>query len=210
MQENSKWGVPFPELPAYQYNDRGSGIAWCEYCQRYHIHGNTMDHRIAHCDFVSPYRETGYILVDMGKAPAWMLKDYLLKNPFGKPISHNGKYEHFYPTLTGKRVDSTTNHSRRMSQTMRREGIYKMWLPYGKWVCRDGREVLFNFHNEPMWERLAKGQPKPANPYAPPEDITEERGRCYKTPSNGKGCRCKIRVHLYGNDPAARQSGIFL
>ncbi|MGH9676259.1 MAG: hypothetical protein ACRD36_04090 [Candidatus Acidiferrum sp.] len=27
------------------------------------------------------------------------------------------------------------------------------WLPYGKWTCADGREVLFNRHYEPIWER---------------------------------------------------------
>jgi hypothetical protein len=25
-------------------------------------------------------------------------------------------------------------------------------LPYGKWTCEDGREVLFNRHYEPIWE----------------------------------------------------------
>lgn len=173
MQKNSRWGVPFPELPAYQYNEKGSGIAWCEYCQRYHIHGSTTNHRVAHCDFVSPYNEIGYILVDMGKAPEWMLKDYVRKNPYGKPENESGKYEHFFPTLTGKKVGSIINYSRRMPQPMRREAIYKMWLPYGKWVCRNGRAVLFNFHNEPMWERGEDGKAQLANPHAPPEDITD-------------------------------------
>lgn len=26
-------------------------------------------------------------------------------------------------------------------------------LPYGKWTCADGREVLFNRRYQPMWER---------------------------------------------------------
>jgi len=174
MQVNSKWGVPFPELPAYQYNDKGSGIAWCEYCQRYHIHGNTTDHKGAHCDYVSPYKATGYILVDMGKAPPWMLNDYLRKYPYGKPENRKGAYEHYFPTLTGKKADSITLRNRRMPQPMRREAIYKMWLPFGKWVCHDGNEVLFNFYNEPIWERGIDGKAKLANPYAPPEDVTEE------------------------------------
>lgn len=26
-------------------------------------------------------------------------------------------------------------------------------LPYGKWTCEDGREVLFNRRYEPIWEK---------------------------------------------------------
>ena len=37
-------------------------------------------------------------------------------------------------------------------------------LPYGRWVCADGREVLFNRFYEPIWERKPGEPPRPANP----------------------------------------------
>jgi hypothetical protein len=37
-------------------------------------------------------------------------------------------------------------------------------LPYGKWTCGDGREVLFNRFYEPMWERSPGQAAKRANP----------------------------------------------
>jgi hypothetical protein len=33
-------------------------------------------------------------------------------------------------------------------------------LPYGKWTCPDGREVLFNRFYEPIWQRHPE-QPPP-------------------------------------------------
>ena len=30
------------------------------------------------------------------------------------------------------------------------------WLPYGRWRCADGREVLFNRFYEPIWERTGR------------------------------------------------------
>ena len=31
-------------------------------------------------------------------------------------------------------------------------------LPYGKWTCADGREVLFNRDYKPIWQRTADGR----------------------------------------------------
>ena len=31
--------------------------------------------------------------------------------------------------------------------------LLRCWLPYGRWACADGREVLFNRFYEPIWER---------------------------------------------------------
>ena len=31
----------------------------------------------------------------------------------------------------------------------------RLYLPYGKWVCTDGREVLFNRDYTPIWQRQA-------------------------------------------------------
>jgi hypothetical protein len=36
-------------------------------------------------------------------------------------------------------------------------------LPYGKWTCADGREVLFNRMYKPIWQRF-NGVTTPANP----------------------------------------------
>ena len=36
---------------------------WCEYCNRYHIHGFPEGHRAAHCtNPKSPYNKTGYFI----------------------------------------------------------------------------------------------------------------------------------------------------
>jgi hypothetical protein len=37
-------------------------------------------------------------------------------------------------------------------------------LPYGKWTCDDGREVLFNRDYKPMWQRLPHQQAESADP----------------------------------------------
>ena len=38
-------------------------------------------------------------------------------------------------------------------------------LPYGKWICSDGREVLFNRFYEPIWQRRPQEKPAPADPH---------------------------------------------
>lgn len=38
-------------------------------------------------------------------------------------------------------------------------------LPYGKWTCADGREVLFNRFYEPIWQRRPNESPMPADPH---------------------------------------------
>ncbi|TXM99216.1 hypothetical protein FV222_13340 [Methylobacterium sp. WL103] len=37
-------------------------------------------------------------------------------------------------------------------------------LPYGRWTCRDGREVLFNRYYVPTWQRRPGEAPTPADP----------------------------------------------
>lgn len=37
-------------------------------------------------------------------------------------------------------------------------------LPYGLWICPDGREILFNRFYEPLWQRYPGQNPTPANP----------------------------------------------
>src|SRR3954468_2839309 len=38
-------------------------------------------------------------------------------------------------------------------------------LPLGRWTCSDGREVLFNGFEEPIWERRPGADATPADPY---------------------------------------------
>jgi hypothetical protein len=38
-------------------------------------------------------------------------------------------------------------------------------LPYGKWTCADGREVLFNRFYELIFQRNPGEQPSPADPH---------------------------------------------
>ena len=36
---------------------------WCEYCDKYHVHGFPEGHRVAHCsNQKSPYLQTGYFI----------------------------------------------------------------------------------------------------------------------------------------------------
>jgi hypothetical protein len=51
-----------------------------------------------------------------------------------------------YRSRTGKRFFSSPGEFRRWND-----------LPYGKWTCADGREVLFNRFYEPIYQRLPHG-----------------------------------------------------
>lgn len=59
----------------------------------------------------------------------------------------------FWATRTGRRFGGT-------------RAVFERWndLPYGKWTCVDGREVLFNRCYEPIWQRKPGGDPAPADP----------------------------------------------
>src|SRR5215831_822021 len=38
-------------------------------------------------------------------------------------------------------------------------------MPYGRWVCHSGREILFDRNYKPKWQRKGPGQPvEPADP----------------------------------------------
>jgi len=39
----------------------------------------------------------------------------------------------------------------------------RVWLPYGKWVCDGGREVLFNRDYSPIWQKTNGGNPSLAD-----------------------------------------------
>jgi hypothetical protein len=38
-------------------------------------------------------------------------------------------------------------------------------LPFARWTCADGREVLVNAFEEPIWQRRPKSVAEPAAPY---------------------------------------------
>lgn len=38
-------------------------------------------------------------------------------------------------------------------------------LPAARWTCADGREVLVNGFDEPIWQRRGRGEATPADPY---------------------------------------------
>src|SRR4051794_22586250 len=40
----------------------------------------------------------------------------------------------------------------------------KLALPYGRWTCADGRQVLFNRKYRPIWQRRPGGAVERANP----------------------------------------------
>jgi hypothetical protein len=47
-------------------------------------------------------------------------------------------------------------------------------LPYGKWTCADGKEVLFNRDYEPIWERLPGEMASAADRKAQYEHVKEK------------------------------------
>jgi len=72
--ERYRWMDP-PKLAALPRDDLDFGLqVWCQYCERWHRHGEDYGHRVAHCDYpASPYKETGYVLCDPSAERAWTL-----------------------------------------------------------------------------------------------------------------------------------------
>jgi hypothetical protein len=44
-------------------------------------------------------------------------------------------------------------------------------LPAARWTCADGREVLVNGFDEPIWQRQGRGEATPADPYEKVRDV---------------------------------------
>lgn len=69
----------------------GDGVqcrGWCDFCSRWHYHGNGDGHRVAHCTTVnSPYRKTGYILFRVPKVPEQPRRWPVTKNRFGEKLA---------------------------------------------------------------------------------------------------------------------------
>jgi hypothetical protein len=72
-----------PTLSAYRVGYQY--VVWCAYCRKWHYHGAARDgHRLAHCSHSSsPYLTSGYILHDVGPAPADVLSDLKRRRPQG-------------------------------------------------------------------------------------------------------------------------------
>lgn len=47
-------------------------------------------------------------------------------------------------------------------------------LPYGKWTCEDGREVLFNRRYKPIWQRRPGEEATTADPAERVKFVQEE------------------------------------
>jgi hypothetical protein len=47
-------------------------------------------------------------------------------------------------------------------------------LPYGKWTCKDGREVLFNRFYKPLLQRTDESTAEPADPNEWVADIDKQ------------------------------------
>jgi hypothetical protein len=81
-----------PELPAYRHPDDVHLLVWCRSCRRYHWHGRSAGHRVAHCaDRNSLYDAIGYTLIDAGPASPDLLRDAKRKHPRG-PESLEPRY----------------------------------------------------------------------------------------------------------------------
>jgi len=64
-----------PRLPAFRELQSSDLLAWCPFCDKWHRHGGGLGHRQPHCSSpYSPFVESGYILIDMGPAPAAVAK----------------------------------------------------------------------------------------------------------------------------------------
>jgi hypothetical protein len=66
-----------PTLPAFRHPDGVHALVWCQHCNRFHAHRAVMGHKNAHCAATgSPYRDTGYTIIDAGPASGELLALY--------------------------------------------------------------------------------------------------------------------------------------
>lgn len=81
-------GRRIPSLLAVRDSDTTVRV-FCRYCSRWHVHGDGGGHRVAHCQADdSPYRDTGYFLVEVHSIPdAPTPKIYKLKYQGGQIVS---------------------------------------------------------------------------------------------------------------------------
>ena len=61
-------------------------------------------------------------------------------------------------------VGTRTRAPAKVQLRMSRDAALREELPYGVWICADGREVLFNRSYTPIWERRPGERARRANP----------------------------------------------
>jgi hypothetical protein len=91
-RKSSETAAP-PRLPAYRITAGSQSrlIVYCEHCRDYHFHGVGDGHRIAHCHVESsPYRQTGYTLIEVGPATAAIRRDFRRRRPRGPAALRGG------------------------------------------------------------------------------------------------------------------------
>jgi hypothetical protein len=67
-------------------------------------------------------------------------------------------------------------------------------LPYGRWPTESGREILFNRHYQPIWERHADGHPVPANRREWVSDIIKEKTVYFYNDGTPDKARCALEA----------------
>lgn len=76
-------------------------------------------------------------------------------------------------------------------------------LPYARWICADGREVLVNAFQEPIWQRQPKQWATPADPYERVRDVQwiermyDDGDRHYEKRLAAKHCLNDFKVGLH-------------
>jgi len=72
--------IEIPKVDAYA-DEKGFLHLWCDHCQRWHNHGKFEGHRVKHCNCIgSPYEQSSYNLVCVGKWTKEIRKQYREKN----------------------------------------------------------------------------------------------------------------------------------
>src|SRR5262245_956223 len=94
----------YPIVDAYADRE-GMLRMWCDYCQKWHFHGQGEGHRVAHCiDDKSPYRKTGYILKYVGAWTPAIIR--ATQNPDGlrtTPVRLRDRDSEVFPALEASR-----------------------------------------------------------------------------------------------------------
>ena len=86
-----------PTIQAFRHGRDKRGkhsnlVFHCPHCRAWHIHGSVEGHRVHHCHFnlESPFRETGYYLMDAGEIEP----RFLNKNGTLKKLTRNRRSNH--------------------------------------------------------------------------------------------------------------------
>lgn len=87
-------------------------------------------------------------------------------------------------------------------------------LPYARWICADGREVLVNTFQEPIWQRQAKEWATPADPYERPSNVQwverlyYDGDRHHEKRASAKQCLADFKIGLWIDIPQDRRKWV--